>query len=135
MMLLLQIYTSYSLCYVLAANNIPWPPIKRAAAIAIINIGANLPNTYVPYLFYTGSSPHFYTGFGFCIAFLVLAALLIVVIRFHLARLNKKLERGEIVDGIEPETYSDSRIKQLKVVLCSSNFSKLCRTCLAKTVF
>jgi MFS family permease len=104
MMLLLQIYASYSLMYAWFANVMPRPPIKRASAIALINIGANLPNVFVPYLFYTGSAPHFYIGFGVCIAFLVVVILTAVAIRFHLVRLNKKLDRGVVVDGMEPAT-------------------------------
>jgi Mg2+/Co2+ transporter CorB len=80
----------------------PRPPIKRAAAIGIINIGANLPNVYMPYLFNGDVSPHFYAGFGVCVAFLVINISMIVIIRLYLAHLNKKLDRGISVDGFDP---------------------------------
>ncbi|CAN6674945.1 high-affinity nicotinic acid transporter [Trichomonascus vanleenenianus] len=103
MMLILQIYTSYSLMYAWIVNNIPRPPVKRAAAIALINIGANIPNIWVPYL-YSFGSPHFYAGFGVCIAFLVGCLTMLFVIRFYLNKLNQKLDRGEMVDGLDPAT-------------------------------
>lgn len=102
MFLMLQMYTSYSLNYAWATTNIARPPIKRAAAIGIINIGANLPNVYVPYLFYGDVQPHFYAGFGFCIGMLTINIAIIFVIRFYLAHLNKKLDAGISVDGLDP---------------------------------
>lgn len=103
MMLILQIYSSYSLMYAWVVNNIPRPPVKRAAAVALINIGANIPNIWVPYLYASGA-PHFYVGFGVCIAFLVICISMLFVMRFHLARLNKKLDSGTWVDGMDPAT-------------------------------
>lgn len=102
MFLMLQMYTSYSLCFAWATANFPRPPVKRAAAIAMMNVGANVPNIFTPYLFYGNVQPHFYSGFGFCIAMLACQLSLIVIIRFYLAFLNRKLKRGEEVDGMDP---------------------------------
>lgn len=102
MFLMLQVFTSYSLIFTWAATNFPRPPIKRAAAIAIMNTGSNLPNVFTPFLFY-GNQPRFFTGFGFCIAMLALQLVVIVAIRFYLAHLNRKMDRGISVDGMEPE--------------------------------
>jgi MFS family permease len=104
MMLILQIYASYSLLYAWVVSNLPRPPVKRAAAIGFLNVGANLPNLFVPYLFYNGSAPQFYAGFGVCIAFLVVAISITVSIRLYLAHLNKKLCRGMVVDGMDLTT-------------------------------
>lgn len=105
MLLMLQMYTSWSLFFSWGVNNMPRPPIKRAAAVAIMNIGANIPNLYVPYLFNAnGAAPHFYAGFGFCIAMLLCAISVMVGIRIVLAIQNKKLNNGETVDGMSPES-------------------------------
>ncbi|KAA8913205.1 hypothetical protein TRICI_003267 [Trichomonascus ciferrii] len=104
MMLLLQIYSSYSLIFTWVTNNLPRPPIKRAAAIALINVGANIPNVFVTYFYYNGSEPHFYVGFGICMAFLAFAIFMMFVIRFHLKTLNKRMDNGETIDGMDPAT-------------------------------
>jgi hypothetical protein len=65
-------------------------------------VGSNLPNVFTPYLFYGNVEPHFYAGFGFCIAMLTVQLGLICCIRLYLAHLNRKLAQGVEVDGMDP---------------------------------
>lgn len=77
----------------------PRPPAKRAAALAFINAVSNCSSIYASYLYPASAGPR-YTG-----AFIhncVMAALAIAsafVMRTMLAKLNKKLDRGETVEG------------------------------------
>ncbi|KAK9237053.1 major facilitator superfamily domain-containing protein [Lipomyces kononenkoae] len=104
MMLLLQIYNSWSLGFAWLSNSVPRPPIKRAAAVAAVNIGGNIPNIFVPYLFYSTASPNFYVGFAVCIVFAFLGMTGATTLRWQLSRLNKKLAAGETVDGLDGNT-------------------------------
>ncbi|KAK9237048.1 major facilitator superfamily domain-containing protein [Lipomyces kononenkoae] len=104
MLFLLQIYNSWSLGFAWMATTVPRPPIKRAAAVAFVNIGGNIPNIIVPFLFYQGSEPKFYLGFGVCALFAILGMLGALTLRAQLRRLNAKLEMGDKVDGLDGRT-------------------------------
>ncbi|KAK7206464.1 MFS transporter [Myxozyma melibiosi] len=104
MMLLLQVYNSWSLGYAWLASIIPRPPIKRAAAVACVNIGGNIPNIFVPYIYYSKASPHYYAGFAVCIATALLGLVSATVLKIRLNALNKKLAAGGIVDGLDGST-------------------------------
>ncbi|KAK9459531.1 major facilitator superfamily domain-containing protein [Lipomyces oligophaga] len=103
-MILLQIYNSWGVAFAWITNTINQPPMKRAAAIAVINIGFNVPNIFMPYLYTSGMSPHFYAGFGVCIMFAFFSVCGCFVMRFLLIRLNKRLAQGEIIDGMDGST-------------------------------
>lgn len=103
-MLLLQIYNSWGVGYAWITSIINQPPMKRAAGIAIVNIAFNVPNIFMPYLFSSGASPHFWGGFSLCLVFAALSVVGCVILRFHLIKLNKKLAAGEIVDGMDGKT-------------------------------
>ncbi|KAK9461812.1 major facilitator superfamily domain-containing protein [Lipomyces oligophaga] len=103
-MILLQNYNAWGVGFAWITSTINQPAPKRAAAIAIINIGFNIPNIFMPYLYTSGMSPHFYAGFGVCICFAFVSVLGMILIRGKLIRLNKRLERGEVVDGMDGAT-------------------------------
>ncbi|KAK7204427.1 major facilitator superfamily domain-containing protein [Myxozyma melibiosi] len=104
MLLMLQNYNSWSLGFAWMATTVPRPPIKRAAAVSFVNIGGNVPNIIVPYLFYVGSEPQFYVGFAVCGFFALSGIVAATVLKGSLVRLNKKLERGGVVDGLDGTT-------------------------------
>ncbi|KAK9465394.1 major facilitator superfamily domain-containing protein [Lipomyces arxii] len=104
MLLLLQIYNSWPLAFAWMASIFARPPIKRAAAVGIVNIGGNLPNIFVPYLFYQGSGPQFYLGFIVCGLFAVFGMVGATILRNVLRNLNKKLAKGAKVDGVDGST-------------------------------
>lgn len=104
MLLMLQNYNSWSLGFAWMASTVPRPPIKRAAAVGVVNIGGNVPNIIVPYFFYVGSEPQFYLGLSICGLFAVSGIIAATVLKSRLMKLNKKLERGGVVDGLDGRT-------------------------------
>ncbi|KAK9446903.1 major facilitator superfamily domain-containing protein [Limtongia smithiae] len=103
-MILLQIYNSWGVGFAWITNTLNQPPIKRAAAISIINIGFNLPNVFMAYLFTSGDSPQFYAGFSLCLCFAALSIVGCVLMRFQIIRANKRLAEGYKVDGMDGST-------------------------------
>ena len=79
------------------SNTIPRPPAKRAAALAAINAVSNASSIYASYMYSGG--PRYITAFAVNRGTLVLAIFTAALLRVILVRLNKKLERGEHVDG------------------------------------
>jgi MFS family permease len=99
MLMISGLYSGYTTALAWISNTLPRPPAKRAAALAFINAVSNCSSIYASYLYPKSASPR-YTG-----AFIhncVLAAVAIgaaFLLRTMLARLNKKLDRGEVVEG------------------------------------
>lgn len=93
------LYSGFTTALAWISNTLPRPPAKRAAALAFINAVANSTSIYASYLYPKSAAPK-YTG-----AFIhncVMAAVAIVaafVLKTMLVRLNKKLDRGEVVKG------------------------------------
>ncbi|KAK9457079.1 major facilitator superfamily domain-containing protein [Dipodascopsis uninucleata] len=104
MMLILQIYNSWALGYAWLSSTIPRPPIKRAAAVAFVNTGGNIPNVFVPYLFYSTATPHYYAGFSVCLCFAAISMIGCIFLKLQLNRVNKRLARGETVSGMDGST-------------------------------
>ncbi|KAF2087126.1 retrograde regulation protein 2 [Saccharata proteae CBS 121410] len=97
MLMVSGVYTGYVVVLTWISNSIPRPPAKRAAALAAINAVSNCSSIYTSYL-YTGA-PRYITAFSVDCAMLVLAVIMATILRLILARLNKKLDRGEHVEG------------------------------------
>ena len=91
------VYTGYVVVLAWISNCIPRPPAKRAAALALINAVSNSSSIYASYM-YSGA-PRYTVAFAVncCTAFL--AILMAGILRIMLVRLNKKLDRGEQVEG------------------------------------
>lgn len=93
------LYSGYTTALAWISNTLPRPPAKRAAALGFINAISNCASIYTPYLYPSSASPQ-YTG-----AFIhncIMSAITItgaLVLRILLGRLNKKLDRGETVEG------------------------------------
>lgn len=77
----------------------PRPPAKRAAALAFINAVANATSIYTSYLYPESAAPEYMGAFIHNCLMAALAIAACVVLRFMLVRLNKKLDRGETVEG------------------------------------
>jgi MFS family permease len=99
MLMISGLYSGYTTALAWISNTLPRPPAKRAAALAFINAVANCSSIYTSYLYPESAKPA-YTG-----AFIhncVLAAMAIVaaaVLRWMLVRLNKRMDRGETIEG------------------------------------
>ncbi|KAE8355945.1 MFS general substrate transporter [Aspergillus coremiiformis] len=103
--LMLMVPASYS-GYVVAlgwiSNTLPRPASKRAAALAAINCVSNASSIYASYLYPDKDAPRFIPAMSVNSVTAFIAILSATVLRIILVRLNKKLDRGDPVDGAVP---------------------------------
>lgn len=97
MLMVPGIYTAFVIVLAWISNTIPRPPAKRAAALAAINAVSNGSSIYASYM-YSGA-PRFTVAFSTNCATLFLAIMMAALLRIILVRENKKLDRGEHVEG------------------------------------
>ncbi|KAK5134486.1 hypothetical protein LTR08_006403 [Meristemomyces frigidus] len=102
MLMVPGVYTSFVIVLAWISNTIPRPPAKRAAALAMINAISNGSSIYASYM-YSGS-PRYITAFAVNCCTAVLSILMAALLRFMLVRQNKKLDRGEHVEGAISES-------------------------------
>ena len=95
--------TSVLLGYVVAlgwiSNCIPRPPAKRAAALAFINAISNTSSIYASYMYPKTAGPRYVVAMSVNCVTVFIAISMATLLRFILVRLNKKLDRGEHVEG------------------------------------
>ena len=80
----------------------PRPPAKRAAALAFINAISNTSSIYTSYMYpqpKSGAQPNLTIALAVDCGTAGLAIIMSVVMRIILGRLNKKLDKGEHVEG------------------------------------
>lgn len=102
MLMVPGIYTGYGVTLAWISNSIPRPPAKRAAALAAINSVSNLSSIYASYMYPQQKGvthPNLVTPLAVDSATAVLAIIMATILRLVLAKLNKKLDRGEHVEG------------------------------------
>lgn len=97
MLMVPGVYTSFVIVLAWISNTIPRPPAKRAAALAMINAVSNGSSIYASYM-YSGA-PRYITAFAVDCCTAVLAILMAALLRILLVRENKKLDRGEHIEG------------------------------------
>ncbi|KAF2418049.1 putative MFS transporter [Tothia fuscella] len=93
------IYTGYVVALGWISNCMPRPPAKRAAALAMINAVSNCSSIYASYMYPQSAEPRYVVAFAVDCATAVLAVIMATLLRFILVRLNRKLDRGEHVEG------------------------------------
>ncbi|KAF7958158.1 hypothetical protein EAE96_003720 [Botrytis aclada] len=93
-------YSGYVVALSWISNVLPRPPSKRAAALAGINALSNVAQIYSPYLYPTGDAPRYAKAMYVNLSMSVVSIVFATILRFHLVKLNKKLDRGEIVEGV-----------------------------------
>ncbi|OBR07347.1 Pantothenate transporter liz1 [Colletotrichum higginsianum IMI 349063] len=99
MLMVPGIYTGYTTALAWISNSLPRPPAKRAAALAFINAVSNCSSIYASYLYPKSDGPQYTAAFVHnCVACFV-AVCAATVLRTVLVRLNRRLERGEFVEG------------------------------------
>jgi len=99
MLMVSGVYTGYVVCLAWISNSIPRPPAKRAAALAAINAVSNCSSIYASYLYPESSAPRYIMAFAVNSATIVLSIIMAFTLRIILWRLNRKLDRGEFVEG------------------------------------
>lgn len=93
------VYTGYVVALAWISNTLPRPPAKRAAGLAFINAISNTSSIYASYMYLDWMAPRYIVAMSVNCCTAVIAILAATLLRFMLARLNKKLERGEFVEG------------------------------------
>ncbi|KAF2997991.1 hypothetical protein E8E13_006907 [Curvularia kusanoi] len=102
MLMVPGVYTGYVVVLAWISNSIPRPPAKRAAALAFINAVSNTSSIYASYMYpqpKSGAQPNLTVPLSVDCATAGLAIIMTVIMRIILRRLNKKLDRGEHVEG------------------------------------
>ncbi|PQE06814.1 Pantothenate transporter liz1 protein [Rutstroemia sp. NJR-2017a BBW] len=86
-------YCGYVVALSWISNVLPRPPSKRAAALAGINALSNVAQIYSPFL---------YPIKAMCVnlSMSLVSIIFATILRFHLVDLNRKLDRGEVVEGV-----------------------------------
>ncbi|KAA8911687.1 pantothenate transporter liz1 [Sphaerosporella brunnea] len=95
-----SVYAGYVVSLTWISNTLPRPPAKRAAAIAIINAVSNASSIWTAYAYPKSAQPRYVAAMAMNCGTSVLAIVAATVLRWHLKKLNKKLDRGEAVDGV-----------------------------------
>lgn len=99
MLMVPGVYTGYVVALAWISNTLPRPPAKRAAGLAFINAVSNTSSIYASYMYPNSAGPRYIVAMSVncCTSFIAICAA--TLLRFMLARLNKKLERGIYVEG------------------------------------
>lgn len=99
MLMVPGVYTGYVVALAWISNTMPRPPAKRAAGLAFINAVSNTSSIYASYMYPNSAGPGYTVAMSVncCTSFIAICAA--TLLRFMLVRLNKKLDRGERVEG------------------------------------
>ncbi|MCJ1304645.1 hypothetical protein MMC08_007458 [Hypocenomyce scalaris] len=93
------VYTGYVVALAWISNTLPRPPAKRAAALAAINAVSNTSSIYASYMYPSSAGPRYVVAMSVNCVTAFIAICCATLLRFILVRLNKKLDRGEVVEG------------------------------------
>ncbi|EUC29848.1 hypothetical protein COCCADRAFT_8025 [Bipolaris zeicola 26-R-13] len=101
MLMVPGVYTGYVVALAWISNSLPRPPAKRAAALAFINAVSNSSSIYASYMYPQPKKgqPKLTIPLSVDCATAALAIIMAGVMRIILVRLNKRLDRGEHVEG------------------------------------
>ncbi|KAF5873137.1 putative pantothenate transporter liz1 protein [Botrytis fragariae] len=92
-------YTGFVVALAWISNTLPRPPAKRAVALAFINAVSNASSIYSSYMYPSSAGPRYVVAMSVNCGMIFMAMCAALVLRTMLVRLNKKLDRGEVVDG------------------------------------
>lgn len=100
MLIIPGIYSGFVVGLGWISNIIPRPPAKRAAALAMITAVGNSSSIYASYAYQSFMGPRYVLAMSLCSAATAICIISATVLRALLVRLNKRLARGETVNGI-----------------------------------
>ncbi|KAJ8067353.1 hypothetical protein OCU04_004706 [Sclerotinia nivalis] len=92
-------YTAFVVALAWISNTLPRPPAKRAVALAFINAVSNSSSIYASYMYPSSAGPRYIVAMSVNCGMVFMAMCAALTLRTMLVRLNKKLDRGEMVDG------------------------------------
>ncbi|KAJ5704244.1 hypothetical protein N7493_011382 [Penicillium malachiteum] len=99
MLMVPSFYSGYVVALGWISNTLPRPASKRAAALAMINAISNASSIYASYMYPDSDAPRFVPAMAVNCGTAFMAIVAATILRFILIRLNKKLDRGDEVDG------------------------------------
>ncbi|KAG9100237.1 hypothetical protein FRC06_004377 [Ceratobasidium sp. 370] len=114
--LMAQAYAGLIVLLSWVSNSIPRPPAKRAVALAFINAFSQLGNIAGSYVWPKNWGPTYRKSYAICIGCFTLAIVMAFGMRVHLISLNKRLERGEEVEGMRERTDAIEEAAELEDV-------------------
>lgn len=88
-------YMSFVIILTWISNCLPRPPVKRAAALALINAVSNCTSIYASYMYATSWAPRYKLAFGVDCGTAALAVIAATALRFVLVKANKGLDAKE----------------------------------------
>ncbi|KAB8300553.1 hypothetical protein EYC80_000713 [Monilinia laxa] len=105
-------YSGYVVALSWISNVLPRPPSKRAAALAGINALSNVAQIYSPYLYPNTDAPRYAKAMYVNLSMSVVSIIFATILRFHLMNLNKKLDRGEIIEGVNSRPGPERSVEE-----------------------
>ncbi|KAL1837889.1 hypothetical protein VTJ49DRAFT_3293 [Mycothermus thermophilus] len=93
------VYSGFVVALAWISNTIPRPPAKRAAALAFINAVSNCSSIYASYLYPKSADPHYTVAMIVNCVTAFVAVCAATVMRIVLVQLNRRLDKGEWVEG------------------------------------
>ncbi|PNY25406.1 Pantothenate transporter liz1 [Tolypocladium capitatum] len=99
MFMISGLYSGFTTALAWISNTLPRPPAKRAAALAFINAVGNCTSIYTSYLYPKSAMPGYTGAFIHNCVMAAVAVAAAFVLKLKLVRLNKRLDRGERVEG------------------------------------
>lgn len=99
MLMIPGVYAGFVVALGWISNIIPRPPAKRAAALALVTAFGNSSSIFASYMYESSMGPRYVLAMSLCSASAFVAIVSAGILRQILVSLNKRLDRGEVVDG------------------------------------
>ncbi|KAF8609699.1 MFS general substrate transporter [Ceratobasidium sp. AG-I] len=99
--LMAQSYAGFIVFYSWCSNSLPRPPSKRAVALALINAFSQLGNVAGSYVWPSKWGKSYRYSYAICIACFGVAIAMCYAFKLHLISLNRRLDNGEEVEGMQ----------------------------------
>jgi hypothetical protein len=111
--MMMSIYGSFGCILSWVSSSLPRPSTKRAISYAVVNAGSNLASIYASYFYPASQGPRYWQANVANVAFSGLCITMASLLRFFLARRNKKLEKARDYDLQHEGTLSGSQTQAL----------------------
>ncbi|KAF9763240.1 hypothetical protein IL306_003209 [Fusarium sp. DS 682] len=111
--MMMSVYGSFGCILSWVSSSLPRPSTKRAISYAVVNAGSNLASIYASYFYPSSQGPRYWQANVANVAFSGLCIAMATILRFFLARRNRKLEKAREHDIQHEGTLSGSETRLL----------------------
>ncbi|KAF5653869.1 allantoate permease [Fusarium sp. NRRL 25303] len=111
--MMMSVYGSFGCILSWVSSSLPRPSTKRAISYAVVNAGSNLASIYASYFYPSSQGPRYWQANVANVAFSGLCIAMATILRFFLARRNKKLDKAREYDLQHEGTLSGSETRLL----------------------